>query len=433
MKSVERYTMSRTFLAGIALAVVTQSAVIDVGEERLVSVGKLDAPVVEPHVSIDPRDPNNLIAAAMVARADRTYGVIGLTSHDAGRTWITHDFLVSEGGDVWTAFLPDGTAVLAFLAGPTAELQVFRSSNGGRNWSDKPVVVAQGQDHPTLLVDPNGSLYTVSAGSARGTSGKARRNAIIVARSNDGGATFTQPVQVVTSNLSYEAHNPAILSDGTLLIPYGDHGRPGSRRRLEAPRDWLLVSTDHGKTFSEPLLISESCDGRGGWSSLAVFRDRIYHVCTARELNGILLRYSDDRGETWSEAIRVDRPGDIAVQARTPAIAVNRDGVVAIAWYDARNDRSTIKGNFRCQEIFFTASLDGGVTFLPEAKVSTKATCPATPRNVETALRFPAGGEYMGMAAASDRSFRLLWSDSRNEIYHLYTAAVSIRTSGVAR
>ena len=123
----------------------------------------------------------------------------------------------------------------------------------------------------------------------------------------------------------------------------------------------------------------------------------------------------------------------IAVQTRTPAIAVNGGGVVAIAWYDARNDRSTIKGNFRCQEVFFSASLDGGVTFLPEVRVSTKPTCPASPRNVDTALRFPAGGEYMGLAAAPDGSFRLLWSDSRREIYRLYTATVSVRTNGVPR
>jgi hypothetical protein len=189
---------------------------------------------------------------------------------------------------------------------------------------------------------------------------------------------------------------------------------------------------DRGHTFSEPLLISESCDGRGGWSSLAVSGDRIYHVCSARELNGIQLRYSDDRGETWSQPIRVDRPGDATPQTRTPAIAVNRDGVVAIAWYDARSDRSTVKGNFRCQEIFLAASVDGGVTFLPEAKVSTKPSCPATPRNVETALRFPAGGEYMGLAAAPDGSFRVLWADSRSEIYRLYTAAVTVHSGRVA-
>jgi hypothetical protein len=112
---------------------------------------------------------------------------------------------------------------------------------------------------------------------------------------------------------------------------------------------------------------------------------------------------------------------------------VNSDGIVAIAWYDARNDRSTIKGNFQCQEVFLSASLDGGTTFLPEVKVSTKPTCPAGPRNVATALRFPAGGEYMGLAASSDGSFRLLWSDSRTDIYRLYTATVSVRTGGLAR
>ena len=425
--------MNLILLAGVAIAAATQTAAIDVGEERLVTVGALDAPIVEPHLSINPTNPENLIAAAMVARRDGTYGVIGLSSQDAGRTWDNHDFGVSEGGDAWTAFLPDGTAIVSFLAGPEAELQVFRSSNGGRRWSGKPVVVARGQDHPTLLVDPNGSLYTISAGSTRGASGKTTRNAIVIARSTDGGVTFAKPVRVVASNLSYEAHNPALLADGTLLIPFADHRRPGSRRRLDTPRDWLLVSTDEGTTFSEPMLISESCDGRGGWSSLAIFRDRIYHVCSAQEFNGIQLRYSDDRGETWSQAIRVDRPGDIAVQTRTPAIAVNVDGVVAIAWYDARNDRSTIKGNFRCQEVFLSASFDGGVTFLPEVKVSTKPTCPAGPRNVATALRFPAGGEYMGLAAASDGSFRLLWSDSRSDIYRLYTAIASVRKSGLAR
>jgi hypothetical protein len=73
------------------------------------------------------------------------------------------------------------------------------------------------------------------------------------------------------------------------------------------------------------------------------------------------------------------------------------------------------------------------LTFLPESRVSSAATCPATPRNVETALRFPAGGDYMGLAAAPDGSFRLLWADSRTEIYRLYTATVAVRGANVVR
>src|SRR5207244_2479925 len=226
------------------------------------------------------KKPEYLIAGAMVAQSDYNYSVIGLSSLDGGLTWYKHEFSAKGAGDVWTAFLADGTAVLSFLAQPDSALQVFRSGDGGRTWSERPATTARGQDHPTLLFGPDGSLYTVSAGYARTKSERAR-DAIIVTRSADGGASFAGPVSVIASNLLYEAGNPAIAPDGMLLIPFADHHRPGSRRRLQGPRDWMVVSSDGGKTFSEPLLISESCDGRGGWSSLAVFRDRTYHVCPA--------------------------------------------------------------------------------------------------------------------------------------------------------
>jgi hypothetical protein len=422
----------RKFFVSIVVALLwqrdspAQSHSIIVGEDRLVNIG-INLSLVEPHLSIDMANPKRLLGGAMVARADGSYGVIGISSSDGGETWMSHDFAVN-GGDVWTTFLSDGTGVLSLLGGERSALQVFRSNDGGRTWSN-PVTVATGEDHVTLLTRGS-DLFTISAGYGIGHSGR-RRSAVTVARSGDGGVTFGEPERIVASNLSYEAQNPAVLSDGTLLIPFADHHRPGSRRRLESQRDWLLVSKRGGHIFSEPLLISESCDGRGGWSSLAAdpTRDRIDYVCAGRDFNGIQFRYSDDLGETWSEILRVDRPGEISVQTRTPAIAVNRDGVVAVAWYDARNDRSTIKGNFRCQEIFFTASVDGGVTFLPEVKVSRAPSCPATPRNVETALRFPAGGEYMGVVAALDGSFRLLWPDNRGGVYQLYTATVSVAAS----
>jgi BNR/Asp-box repeat len=412
------------------------SNAIQVGEDRQVVAGGTELPLVEPHVAVNPREPNNLIAGAMVSKPDGSFGVAAFSSFDGGRTWQRHDFAVNDGGDVWAVFLADGTALLSTLAGEKAELQIFRSADGGRTWHEKPSTLGFGHDHPTLLVDRlskqfAGSLYAVSAVARRSTSGQLR-SIIHVARSTDGGVTFLESAHVIASNLSYEAHNPALLSDGTLLVPFADHHRLGSRRRLERQRDWLITSADGGKTFSQPLFISESCNGVGGWSSLAVntsgvqFRDRIYHVCSGQQFDGIQIRYSDDAGETWSDPVRADHPGNVTPYARTPAINVNGDGVVGVAWYDGRTDPSTIKGSFRCHEIYFTASLDGGKTFLPEVKISAQKSCPAQPKNVATALRFPAGGEYMGLDTVRGGSFHLLWSDARSGIYQLRTAAVKV-------
>lgn len=394
--------------------------------DQLVAVPGLDEAAVEPHLSINPRAPNNWVAGAMVANPNQSYRIIAISTHDGGKTWNRQDLGGTEGGDVWTAFLTDGTAVVSFLSGPQASLQVFRSSDGGRTWAQPAVTVARGQDHPTLLVTPDGTLFSVSSGSASSASGKSR-NAIIVARSDDGGVSFSEPSRTIANNLSYEAHNPTVLADGTVAVPFAEHRRPGSRRRLSLQRDWLLLSTDRGKSFSEPLLISESCDARGGWSSLAALRNEIYHVCASQDFTGIQFRRSDNKGETWSDPIRLDSPGDVTPQAWAPAIAVSPSGAIAVAWSDARNDRSTIKGQLRCKEIFLTASTDGGRTFVPEVRVSSKVSCPALPRNLDVALRFPAGGEYMGLAAGPENSFQLLWADSRSDLYRLYTATAVIQ------
>lgn len=416
----------------------------EIGEDRLVSTGASQFPLVEPYLAINPKDANNMLAAAMVVTKPDMSAVdcAAFTTFDGGRTWTRHDFGLSGAGDVWVAYLPDGTAVLSTLSATERDevlLLIYRSPDGGRNWSNKPISLGNGHDHPTLVVDRlskqfTGSLYAISGRGWKNSAGKSRES-IFIARSVDGGLTFLDPVHVIASNLSYEAHNPAILYDGTLLVPFADHHRPGDRRQLERQRDWLITSTDGGKSFSEPLFISESCSGRGGWSSIAAgnsdnandqFRNRIYHVCAAAQFNGIQVRYSDNRGDKWSDAIRVDRPGNFEPYTRTPAIAVNRDGVTGVAWYDGRNDPSPIKSAFRCQDIYFAASVDGGQTFLPEVKVSSTRSCPANTQNMATSLRFPAGGEYIGMLAAPDGAFQILWSDNRTGTYQLRMVTVKV-------
>jgi hypothetical protein len=115
--------------------------------------------------------------------------------------------------------------------------------------------------------------------------------------------------------------------------------------------------------------------------------------------------------------------------AQTAAVAVNRDGVVGVSWYDGRGDPRGYRRDSRCQHVYFAASLDGGRTFLPDVRISSAENCSDTPANGEAGRRWKAGGEYHGLAATADGRFHLLWADSRDGIYQLRTA--SVRVDGI--
>jgi hypothetical protein len=199
---------------------------------------------------------------------------------------------------------------------------------------------------------------------------------------------------------------------------------------LEPGRCWAMTSNDGGQTFSVPLMISDVC-GRG-FPSLAAdpssgpFRDRLYWICNTEHFKDIEFHFSSDRGETWSSPLRINTGSGRRPYVRTPAIAVNKEGVVAITWYDARNEKVKYRDIYQCVDLYFTASLDGGKSFLPDVKVSSAIGCADLPGNGAAGARWPAGGDYSGLAARPDGSFQLLWADSRDRMYALRMATVSV-------
>lgn len=427
---------------------------IAVSEDRPVSISAGGLPTVEPHLAADPRNADHLVAGVFLVRkqgdprrpnSEFQSTCAALTSFDAGRTWARHDFSVLECIDPWVAIRTDGSAIFSMLGKlPSSRdhgLHVFRSTDGGLTWNDRPVALGSGHDHPTMVVDTTrgsfgGSVYLASYHAGRGTEGTSRRDAVFVARSVDGGFTFNEPTRIIASNLSGFAMNPAVLADGTLTVPFINFGRAiaGGEFAFFSPGapSWMVLSTDGGRTFSVPLFVNDVC--AGGFPELAVdasngpYRNRLYWLCHDRTSEHIYITRSADRGETWSDPIVLNGSSGRIPYIQNVAIAVNRDGVVGISWYDARNDPREYRGSFRCQELFFTASLDGGRTFLPDVKVSSAENCPDTPGNDETGRRWNAGGDYHGLAAAADGRFHLLWADSREGIYQLRTATVRVHS-----
>lgn len=418
--------------------VKSEKAKMEVTENRLVVTDSQDRPLTEPHLAIDPDNANHWLAAAIVSSPDMSKtGCISLVSFDGGKSWSRRDFDLPDcGGDPWVGFLPKGVAVLSALAGDNAQLLFYRSEDGGLNW-DAPKSLGIGHDHETFLVstDPGtgvSEIYVTSAQDGKELASNAGRTSVYVVRSRDGGRSFGAPTLVFPSNLSLNAMNPGILSDGSLVVSFNDFAvvTAEGQRRLERERSWIMRSRDRGKTFSAPIFVSEACAKTWGWLSIdetrGPFRDRMYWLCTDGNYEHVLLANSADGGEKWSKPIAVNGQSGLQPYVRTPMLAVNKQGRVGVSWYDARSDHGTFKHFLRCQELYFTASLDGGQTFLPEVKVSGARSCPLSAKNGDAGIRWQAGGDYTGLATTSDGRFHLLWSDSRNGVYQLWTATITI-------
>jgi hypothetical protein len=337
--------------------------------------------------------------------------------------------------------LEDGTGILTVLGNKNnaaAELLVYRSPDGGISWPDEPHSLAGGHDHETMVVDRRpagrgqGSIYLTTVQDYKEPVTGLDFAAVFVTHSHDAGRTFSVPTHIYPSALGFNTHIPGVLSDGTLLVSFADYNRPtlDGEEWLKTERAWVLRSTDGGDHFSPPFLITESC-GRS-FSSMTVdssasgFRDRVYYLCHDYYFRNVLLHYSSDRGMTWSKSVQVNQSSGSSPLVRTPVMAVNKDGVLGVAWYDGRKDSRSFLGYLRCKNVLFTASFDGGLTFSPEVLVSTEKSCPDSPENGMVGKRFPAGGDYQGMVALPDGSFLLVWSDSRSGVFGLRTASIKV-------
>lgn len=123
-----------------------------------------------------------------------------------------------------------------------------------------------------------------------------------------------------------------------------------------------------------------------------------------------------------------------------PMIAVNNDGTVGIAWFDTRE--ATDRDSYH---LYFTASADGGNTFLPLRKVSSQPSLPISPINLtpfqgfsrttegnikqrfRSAFgRWANGGDYMGFSADADGAFHPFWIDSRSGVFQLWTSRIVV-------
>lgn len=243
------------------------------------------------------------------------------------------------GGDCDVAADAAGGLYLADLSG--AGLMVARSTDKGATWAATPIPVPPPVDRPWIVGGAAGEVVVMASGGGQ-TLGYSPLGVapppgggIWVARSSDGGKTFSVPTKAVDNADREGIYGRPVISGGAIRFLYP------REPTTDAWEERLATSRDLGATWSTSLVATTavppgSCDLGQVFPSLAAdAQGRLYAAWSMDEPQGnrTIVDYtvSLDGGLSWKPLAVVDPQavGDIeAWLAATPS------GRVGIAYYD---------------------------------------------------------------------------------------------------
>jgi hypothetical protein len=375
----------------------------------------------EPGVAVNPENSQQVVAVFQ----DNVHAAY---STDAGRSWEVEDIAPKNyrvSGDVSVAFDNQGHAFVCYIAfdklgtfnywahGATRNgIFVKRSRDGGKTWEENHIPVAEQpsqpgipfEDKPYIVADNSKSKY---AGNlyVGWTRWRLTDSQMVISRSTDDGATWSQPVEIDAhpglprdDNGAAEGFDGTVGPDGTLYAIWSQD------------KDIMFVrSRDGGKTFSHarpiihtaPVMFAiDTLEQANGFPQIAMdAKGKRLYVTWSDYRNGdidIFLASSTDGGKHWSSAIRVNNdPVHNGAEQFFQWLAVDPlDGSVNVVFYDRRGDPQNRK-----QIVALARSEDEGRTFANYAW---------------TDVPFEAGGvffgDYSGIAAYGGRVYGV-WTE----------------------
>ncbi len=459
---------------------------IDLVNTQQISVDQAKHPHIESFIAVDLRDSQHLLATSMVIvnGETRSYPYV---SFDGGKSWaqgkIIDDGSVTTDADPIVYFSSSGVAFFSCLATVKGldRTAIARSTDGGRTW--RWAAVLPSSDRPWMAIAPNrgplgGRAYFTSTAVYRSREA-ARATGLLLVRSDDDGQTF--PLRTIVAYdrggkdpqapINAVPLEPIIAPTGQLLLTLQSSDKPTLDRlasdSLTARTIGIITSDDGGESFgparyAPTQLVTLTGGGSRKYRATAAFgnirtaidvssglyRNRVYFVAPDydRSLDRYVVRVwrTTDFGRTWGDVVASDATrGDVA----NPAIAVNRDGVVAVTWNDRRDDPSA-----KCWQLYAAISTDGGEHFRPGQRLSRQPTCTNEPRNWETfsttfnseqggqylariqtgatvPARFPNGGDTQGLAADSTGLFHAAWISGQTGVLQLWHTSFEVESA----
>ncbi len=424
-----------------------------------VNISKLTGNQAESTISINPTNPLNLFESDTVSTA--TMSTPGHFSIDGGETWYASDMsaLPDSLGDVQTTWDSFGNLFLTqigvldgALDTPSLSVEVGLSTDGGRSFTllGNPVPET-GYDQPSIAVGPGSTPGSGSVWVSVTVTNSSNQIVQIVAA----GTPVTCRGKVGAFHSPEVAPGPgggfgsiAVGPNGQVMVDYQDNNSDIGPDTIKVNLDpdglgpagfnrvVIATRTKVGGLAPIPAQPSRTIDAEANlaWDrSGGPHNGRVYMVYTDRPSTSstdtdIKVRFSDNNGATWSIPTRVndDDVGDGKSQF-LPAIAVDQaTGDVAVTWYDTRNSGA----DNNTTQVFGSASLDGGATWLANAQISTGTSNASA---VDPGFDY---GDYDLMDFHNGVFYRT-WADNSNSTgdnpdgtssLDIYTAKVSIST-----
>ena len=386
---------------------------------------------VEPHIAINPVNSNHLVVASIVLDTAYEYwSSSAFTSFNGGTSWTRHDFKMERCIDPWVVINEDSSVFITAIEilrnvenDHRFNMLLFNSADGGVNWSDG-TSLGRGYDHEiTIPSASSGISHYMVTRKARTPKLDSTLYDIQILASKDFGKAFEIIHQFKPSDTPKNLNPTGIVENrnGTFTVSF-----------IEFPS--FLTKSVHvsAQTAGTPVIVTDKCGESPsfpGYPFLASHSQSeqagslMAQVCVGPNFSGIWLARSENEGQSWQPALRIDTPPDNGEShVRTPMLEINNDGTIGVAWYDRRNSPDNL-----CQDIYFSTSTNGGKSFSEPTRISSQTSCPQSEGNGRTYNSWPGGGDYSSMTSDQDGNFHIVWSDSRSGTAQLRHAKLAVR------
>lgn len=382
-------------------------------------------------VAINPTNKDQIFVASNVV------GVTGLfcaRSVDGGLTWTypdPSDKTLADGDAgqgasaccdpslTWDAF---GNLYLTYINSSVNQIVTLRSTDGGATFTTLASFGPASVDQPTIV-----SAKTTAPGAPVAVWVVWNQGGSMVARgaavTGLGAATSFNALQTIPGTSGSSFGDIAIAPNGAVVqvsqSPTGGQGPSTILCNIDAdglgPNNFgaaiSVTQTNVGGFDFIPAQNSRSVDAEAGLAfdanPASPHYGRLYLVYTDETVNenndlDIIVRFSDNTGQTWSTPIRVN--DDTTTRSQfMPKIASNPlSGNIAICWHDCRNSATN-----RAAELYMTVATPQGATptFFANVKVSGGA---STSNGLGVEF-----GDYLGLAYYGGRIMPA-WADTSN-------------------